>query len=65
MGDSAYLAKWLPPTASLYTDDLNGRWLVTCLNKKKSVSWTTRGMRQGSLVALRSAWDVHKEMCGV
>ena len=64
VGDNAYLTKWLPPGADVYTDDLNGRWKITSQNKTKSVSWTTRGMRRGSLLSLRFAWDAYKEMLG-
>jgi hypothetical protein len=61
MGDAAYLQKWMPAGSSLYQDDNGGRGLLTHLQKRKSVSWTVRGMKKGSLHALRWLWKAHKD----
>ena len=56
-GSDVWINKWKPATSRVDVDDANGRFLLYFPNRdRRSVSWTARGMKEASLVALQILW---------
>jgi hypothetical protein len=65
VADASVIEQFRPPTGSVGIDNANGRLLLTYAGgKRRSVSWTHRGMEEATKVALQPLWGWHEEATG-
>ena len=63
--DTDIISEYKPPTGKIFADNANGRVLVTYAGgKRKSISWTHRGMLAASREVLLQLWQWHEEATG-
>lgn len=63
--DTDLILEYKPPTGNIFADNANGRVLVTYAGgKRKSISWTHRGMLAASREVLLQLWQWHEEATG-
>jgi hypothetical protein len=63
--DAAIIQDYRPPTGNIFVDERGGRVLVTYSGaKKRSISWTHRGMADASRLVLQQLWAWHVEATG-
>lgn len=62
---SEELARSMPASVKLVTDEPNGRWLISHPSfKVKSISWSMRGASKGARLVLTTAWSWHSQTTG-
>ena len=60
-----FLMKNVPSTIVVEQDDYNARWRIICESGEwKSISWTTRGIDNGTALSLYHAWRLHRKHTG-
>ena len=64
-GDATLVDNFMPPRSHCHTDDGQGRYRVTYAGEDpKSFSWTQRGLKAASILALIHLWDRHTFLTG-
>ena len=63
--DKTLIQDYRPPTGGISVDPSAGRVFLTyAAGKKRSVSWTERGMLECSKLCLNQLWQWHHECTG-